>query len=773
MKNFMCARGLKPWQNISDIEFTMRFDVLPHLIFRMVAIAGLAWTSEARGGWQVCHGPLQTPWTTAVSPTNALPDYPRPQMVRADWMNLNGLWDYAITADMAKVPAAYQGEILVPYPVESALSGIMREFDEHSILWYHRTFTVPASWSGRRLLLRFGAVDWEAKVFLNGYEIGRHRGGYDAFSFDITGAIKKTGVQDLVVAVTEPTEGDQPRGKQSRKPEGIFYSACSGIWQTVWLEPVPVSSITNLKMVPDLDAGVLRLCVATADGEDNLQVEATAMAGEIEGGKVTGPANGEISLPLKPVHRWSPDDPFLYQLRIVLKKNGQPVDEVQSYFGMRSIGLRRDDHRVMRIIFNGDFLFQIGALDQGYWPDGIYTAPTDEALQHDLRFLKSAGFNLVRKHAKVEPDRWYYWCDKLGLLVWQDMPSGNNNTAEGRVRFEAELQRMVGQLKNHPSIIAWVIFNESWGQFDTERLTHSLQELDPSRLVDSASGWTDKHVGDLSDAHSYPFPESPPADSSRAVVIGEFGGLGLSLPDHQWSTNFWSYQMLPDEKALAGWYFHLLQEIWTQKDSRGLSAAIYTQTTDVETECNGLQTYDRRVAKIPTEALAAMNSGKIYQEPMQVILTNAVFGVPVWEYTFDKPSPLWNMPAFDDSHWAEGQGGFGTSFTRGSRVRTKWDSSDIWLRRSFVLGNQDVRNAKFLLHHDKSVEVYLNGVPALAAEGYLVDYSLFDIAPAALATLHGGTNCIAVHCDQTAGGQFIDVGIVTLPASSGNPLKIP
>ncbi len=751
----------------------MRPAAPPRLILMIVALAALALARGAGAGWQIAHGPLQTPWAADVSPTNALPDYPRPQMVRADWMNLNGLWDYAITPDTAEQPKVYQGNILVPYPVESALSGVMREFDEHQILWYHRKFTVPANWPGRRLLLRFGAVDWETRVLLNGQEIGRHRGGYDAFSFDITGAIKAGGVQDLVVAVTDPTEGDQPRGKQSRKPEGIFYNACSGIWQTVWLEPVPDGGITDLKMTPDLDAGVLRLRVITGGGDEGMTVEATALAGGKTAGTVTGAANAELNLPLNPVHRWSPDDPFLYQLHIILKSPAQQVDAVQSYFGMRSIGLRRDEHGVTRIAFNGDFQFQIGALDQGYWPDGIYTAPTDAALQHDLRFLKSAGFNLVRKHAKVEPDRWYYWCDKLGLLVWQDMPSGNNYTAEGRARFEAELQRMVERLENHPSIVTWVIFNESWGQFDTERLTHELMELDPSRLVDSASGWTDKHVGDLSDAHSYPFPEAPPEDASRAVVIGEFGGLGLSLPDHQWSTNFWSYQMLPDEKAVAGWYYHLLEEIREQRESRGLSAAIYTQTTDVETECNGLQTYDRRVVKIPPEALAAMNCGKIYAEPMHVVLGNAMQGEPVWRYTFEKPAPGWNAPGFDDGKWAEGPGGFGTSFTRGSRVRTKWDSSDIWLRRSFVLGDEDLRHAKFLLHHDKSVEVFLNGVPALETESYLVDYALFEIAPAALAALHPGTNCIAAHCTQTAGGQFIDVGIVTLPAATGAAPRFP
>ena len=728
--------------------------------FSFAIVLTLMPTVSLADDWHIASGPLQTPWAADVSPTNALPDYPRPQMVRAEWINLNGLWDYAIAADTVEQPISYEGKILVPFPVESALSGIMRDLDEQHTLWYHRTFSVPTNWTGRRVMLRFGAVDWQARVFVNGREMGRHRGGFDAFSFDITDALKTEGLQEVSVAVFDPTEGDQPRGKQSRKPEGIFYRACSGIWQTAWLEPVPVEGITGLKVTPDVEAGVLRLRVLT-EGE-GLQVEATARAGQQEAGHARGAANTELVLPLTQPKLWSPDNPFLYDLRVVLKSGGRTVDEVTSYFGMRSIGLRRDERGVIRPTLNGNFIFQIGALDQGYWPDGIYTAPTDEALQHDLRFLKAAGFNLVRKHVKIEPDRWYYWCDKLGLLVWQDMPSGNNNTPDARERFEAELQRMVLQLRNHPSIVTWVIFNESWGQFDSERMTRSLKELDPSRLVDSASGWTDKHVGDLSDAHSYPIPDSPPAETGRAIVIGEFGGLGLPIPGHQWSADSWSYQMLPDEYALEGWYYYILQEIWSQKENRGLSAAVYTQTADVETECNGLLSYDRREVKIPAARLLAMNTGEIYRRTMRVILTNAVFGEPMWKYTFDKPSPEWSIPAFDDSGWKEGLGGFGTAFTRGSRVHTEWNSSDIWLRRSFVLSDSDLHDARFHLHHDKSVEIYLNGVEALVTKSYLVNYALFDIAPAALATLHPGTNYIAVHCDQTAGGQFIDVGIVTL-----------
>lgn len=735
------------------------FSCLPAALLALTLALG---TARATDAWRMAAGPLQTPWAADVSPTNALTDYPRPQLVRADWLSLNGLWDYAVTPDSAEPPGAYQGRILVPFPVESALSGVGRELDEQHLLWYHRTFSVPTAWRDRRIMLRFGAVDWQATVFVNGREIGRHQGGYDAFSFDVTDALKAGNPQTVTVAVFDPTEGDQPRGKQSRRPEGIFYRACSGIWQTVWLEPVPAAGITGLKLMPDVDAGVLRLRVFTRDGGEGFRIEASAASGTAEVGRAGGAANSLLVLPLKSARLWSPDDPFLYDLRVVLKQGGQTMDEVKSYFGMRSVGLRRDEHGLSRPTLNGEFLFQVGALDQGYWPDGIYTAPTDAALQHDLRFLKAAGFNLVRKHVKVEPDRWYYWCDRLGLLVWQDMPSGNNNTPEARERFEAELQRMVGQLRNHPCITTWVVFNESWGQFDSERLARGLKELDPSRLVDSASGWTDKHVGDLSDAHSYPIPDSPPTENGRALVIGEFGGLGLPLPGHLWSAETWSYQMLPDEKALEGWYYYLLQEVWAQKESRGLSAAIYTQTTDVETECNGLLTYDRRVVKLPVDRLAAMNDGEIYRRPLTVILTNAVFGEPVWKYTFAKPPPLWYLPAYDDRRWQEGRGGFGTAFTRGSRVHTEWNSSDIWLRRSFVLGHEDLREARFHLHHDKSVEIYLNGVEALVTGSYLVNYALFDIAPPALRTLHPGTNYIAVHCDQTSGGQFIDVGLVTL-----------
>ena len=467
--------------------------------------------AEPPPDWHAAVAPLATRWAAEVSPTNSHPEYPRPQLVRPDWLSLNGLWDYAITPASAERPSDYPGRILVPFPIESALSGVKEHLDEMSVLWYRRRLEIPPDWAQRRVRLHFGAVDWEARVRVNGREIGQHRGGYDSFFFDITDDLKRSGPEEIVVAVMDPTEGDQPRGKQSRKPENIFYTPTSGIWQSVWLEPVPDTCIEDLKLTPDLSTRQLRLHVGVNRLAPSLTVEAVAFAGGQEAGRVSGPANDELRLAIASPHAWSPDDPFLYDLRVTLRDDGRDADRASSYFGLRQIALRRDSKGRTRMALNNQFLFQVGALDQGFWPDGIYTAPTDAALRYDIEFLKRAGFNLARKHVKVEPDRWYYWCDKLGLLVWQDMPSGKNTTPEGRLQFEAELQRMVEGRYNHPCIIMWVLFNEGWGQYDTERLTAWLKAMDESRLVDNASGWTDKRVGDVLDTHSYPGPNSPSA----------------------------------------------------------------------------------------------------------------------------------------------------------------------------------------------------------------------------------------------------------------------
>lgn len=711
-----------------------------------------------------------TRWAAEVGPTNALPDYPRPQLVRPDWLNLNGLWKYAIAPLDVDNVTNFEGDILVPFPVESALSGVMRPLDDKSTLWYRREFAVPEAWRGQRVRLHFGAVDWDTRVMINGREVGEHRGGYDAFTFDITDQLKWDGKEEISVAVSDPTEGDQPRGKQSRKPEGIFYTSTSGIWQTVWLEPVPQICIDGLQMTPDVSGGGLRLTVAVNSLSNSLKIEAVALTNGTEAGRVTGPANAELLLPIASPHLWSPNDPFLYDLRVTLSDGDHKLDNVTSYFGMRTISLRKDSAGVTRMALNDRFVFEIGALDQGFWPDGIYTAPTDEALRSDIEFLKRAGFNLVRKHVKVEPDRWYYWCDKLGLLVWQDMPSGYNNTPEGRTQFEVELQRMIEGRRNHPSIIMWILFNEGWGQYDTERLAGWIKSLDNSRLVDNASGWTDKRVGDVIDMHSYPGPEAPSRESDRAAVLGEFGGLGLGLTGHTWSTNSWGYLPMTNTATLAERSTKLFERLRILRDSYGLSGAVYTQTADVETECNGLLTYDRAVAKLDPSVLQAAirrGSGKKFW----TAVPNALEGRITWKYTTKKPDADWIKPDFDDSKWSEGVGGFGTQGTPGALVNTAWDTSDIWLRREFVVKKANLAGARIQVHHDEDAEIYFNGVQAASESGYVTSYEEIKPNAQAMDALHDGTNVMAVHCHQTSGGQYIDVGITTPEAPAATEAR--
>ncbi len=736
----------------------------------LLVLAGAATVAGAASEkWSAQPAGLMTRWAAEVNPTNALPEYPRPQLVRNDWLNLNGLWDYAITANGSNAPSAYAGQILVPFPVDAALSGVRRRLEETNTLWYHRILSVPAAWQGRRVRLHFGAVDWLTRVRVNGIALGQHQGGYDRFSFDITDALRWEGNEEIVVAVIDPTEGGQPRGKQSRNPEGIFYTACSGIWQTVWMEPVPTTSIDALRTTPDLDAGQLRIRVGVNSLSDKVRVEAVALIAGREVGRINGPANAELLLPLKEIKPWSPDDPFLYDLQVTLTEDGRERDRVTSYFGLRKIALGKDEEGFTRIALNDRFQFQVGTLDQGFWPDGIYTAPTDAALRSDIEALKQLGFNLTRKHVKVEPDRWYYWCDKLGLLVWQDMPSGDNATPESRENFEAELLRMLRELHNHPAVIVWVLFNEGWGQYETERLAQLLKTMDPSRLVDNASGWTDMRVGDLIDVHSYPGPDSPDPESRRASVLGEFGGLGLSLEGHVWSPRYWGYIMLPDQQELNKRYARLLKQVWSLHELRGLSAAIYTQTSDVETECNGLLTYDRAVLKLDPAIARVANLGDPRRQPMKVVLPDAVLGRALWRFTVVPPPDDWTKPGFDASGWREGMSGFGTGATPGARANTAWETSDIWLRREFTLGPEDLTGLRLRVYHDEDVEVYLNGVLALQQSGYVNDYLEFDLSREATAALRPGSNTIAVHCHQTGGGQCVDVGVLVPKAKS--PVK--
>jgi hypothetical protein len=740
-------------------KLSMRKQTLVYLMAGMAWSAGpLCWV--ARGvEWEPAPASLMTRWGADVNPTNVWPDYPRPQLVRPEWMNLNGLWDYTLTPSAATNPAAFAGKILVPFPLESALSGVGKPLNDHTALWYHRTFSIPSAWAKGRVRLHFGAVDWHCQVWVNGSYIGEHQGGYDAFTFDITQALHADGPDDILACVTDPTEGEQPRGKQSEKPEGVFYTSTSGIWQTVWLEPVPQVCIDTLKLVPDLEAQGLKWSAAVASLADDLQVEAIATVDGHQIARVTGSPNSPLFLSLPQPHVWSPEDPFLYALQVSLKRAGREVDRVDSYFGMRKVALKKDSQGRMAIALNDHLIFQVGVLDQGFWPDGIYTAPSDAALRFDLEFLKESGFNLVRKHVKVEPQRWYYWCDKLGLLVWQDMPSADNSSANARLNFEIELRRMIEGLYNHPAIVQWILFNEGWGQYDTERLVAEIKQWDPQRLVDDAAGWTDRQVGDIIDSHSYPEPPVGEPDTQRASVLGEFGGVGYRVEGHTWSSESWGYQAAGVPEGVTAWYLHLMRSVWRLKEKAGYCASVYTQISDVETECNGLLTYDRALAKIAAQDLKLANQETPVMTESNLILPNALHGKVEWQYTIAAPAEGWLRPQFDDVSWQKGYAGFGGTNFQYAKVATAWNSDDIWLRREFDLSSTNVSNMKLEMFHDDDVEVYLNGVLAGSHHGFLIDYACFDVLPAAASALRVGANLIAVHCHQKGGGQFIDVGI--------------
>jgi beta-galactosidase/beta-glucuronidase len=568
--------------------------------------------------WEPANGPLMTRWAKDVSPRDVHREYPRPQMVREEWQSLNGLWDYAITSKEMAQPQTFEGQILVPFPIESALSGVMKRVSEKNRLWYRRTFKVPPDWSRQNVLLHFGAVDWEAVVYVNGKEVGTHRGGYDGFSIDISDALKRSGEEELVVAVWDPTDGGpQPRGKQVNKPHAIWYTPTTGIWQTPWLEPVFTGGIASLKLVPDVDAGVLKL-TARLHSPIDAKLEVTALDGRTRVATATGRPDQEINLMVRDAKLWSPESPFLYGLRVRVLVAEKVVDDVRSYFGMRKIAVAKDEKGINRLFLNNKPLFQLGTLDQGFWPDGLYTAPSDEALRYDIEFTKEAGFNMARKHVKVEPDRWYYWCDKLGLLVWQDMPSGDKyirkedpdiqRTKESAKQFQGELKALIDQKGNHPCIVFWVPFNEGWGQFDTAQVTDWIKKYDPTRLVSSASGWTDRGVGDVHDIHVYPGPAAPKLEAKRASVLGEFGGLGLPVRGHTWQDEKnWGYKSYTNAQDLTRAYLDLIKKLRPLRTDQGLAAAIYTQTTDVEIEVNGLLTYDRAVIKMDRKVIAEAN----------------------------------------------------------------------------------------------------------------------------------------------------------------------
>ena len=584
--------------------------------------------------WSPIPGRIQTRWAQDVNPDCPLPEYPRPQLVRDAWMNLNGLWDYAIEAINTPQPEQYQGQILVPFPVESSLSGVEKALQPDQHLWYRRSFSIPDEWKNQRVLLHFGAVDWQTQVWCNGQPIGTHQGGYDPFSFELTTFLRYRSDNELVVRVYDPTsEGRQERGKQTLKPGFVFYTAVSGIWQTVWLEPLPKVFIKEIKLTPHIDPAFLEANVVLSEELSDYKIRIQLLEDQNNRSQAIFAGTEQLVLSVEKPHLWSPDDPFLYDLKVELLQNEQVVDSVSSYCGFREIKVQHDLNGVPRIYLNGKQIFQYGPLDQGYWPDGLYTAPTEEALRYDIQFCKSLGMNMIRKHIKVEPARWYYHCDRLGMLVWQDMPCGGKvphtlvlgmgfllnlkirddrryqwfgrEDEQIRENFKIELKAMMDTLHNHPSIVVWVPFNESWGQFNAKEIGDWVKAYDPSRLVDVASGWFDQGNGDIYSIHKYVGPSMPKVEKERTVALSEFGGIGLKIDGHLWQEEkLFAYRMVKSKQELTDWYLKLMQKLIGLKE-KGLVAAIYTEICDVEYEINGYLTYDREVMKMDSDLISA------------------------------------------------------------------------------------------------------------------------------------------------------------------------
>lgn len=592
-------------------------------LWMVLALWG-ALAAQLHAQWKPVEGRIRTQWSEQVNPDNVLPEYPRPIMERTEWKNLNGLWDYAIIEKGKHTPSVFDGKILVPFAVESSLSGVAKTVGAEKELVYRRSFEVPSSWKGKKVLLHFGAVDWKTDVWVNDVKVGSHTGGFTPFSFDITEALQGKN-NTLIVKVWDPTDkGYQPRGKQVSRPEGIWYTPVTGIWQTVWLEPVSESYIQDLRITPDIDNSLLSLKALVKDATSKDLVEVKVFDGQqlVAQGKSINGECVQVAMP-ENTKLWSPDSPFLYTLKVSLKQNGKLVDEVSSYAAMRKYSSKRDANGIVRLELNNKSLFQFGPLDQGWWPDGLYTAPTDEALLYDIQKTKDFGFNMIRKHIKVEPARWYTYCDKLGIIVWQDMPSGDRNpewqnrkyfegtemkrSAESETCYRKEWKEIMDALYSYPCIGTWIPFNEAWGQFKTPEIVEWTKQYDPTRLVNPASGGNHYTCGDMLDLHNYPAPELYLYDAQRATVLGEYGGIGWVVQGHIWEPDRnWGYIQFNSSKEVTDEYVKYAEKLY-DLIPRGFSAAVYTQTTDVEVEVNGLMTYDRKVIKLDEKRVREIN----------------------------------------------------------------------------------------------------------------------------------------------------------------------
>ncbi|MCC6407094.1 MAG: glycoside hydrolase family 2 [Planctomycetes bacterium] len=699
---------------------------------------------------------LSTRWAAEVDARAPWPEYPRPSLVRGDWLNLNGAWECALPKTTDGDELSFDRRVVVPFAIESALSGVGAHAER---VVYRRRFEVPATWSGRRVRVNFGAVDWRARVVVDGREVGVHEGGFDAFGFDLSDALDPARKEhELVVDVFDPTDaGGQPIGKQRVKPGGIWYTAVTGIWQTVWLEPLGDAHVDRLTPVTRIarDGRPASLTLSAEVGGwrsgDELEVEAPAL------GRKVRVAATVASLELGDAAAWSPATPVLHELVVRVLRDGRAIDQVRSYCALREIELKSDG-AFTRIFLNGTQLFPIGVLDQGWWPDGLYTAPNDAALAADVEATKALGFDFARKHVKVEPERWYWHCDRLGLMVWQEMPSPREGGEPDAASFERELVELLRERAFHPSIVHWIVFNEGWGQHDTARYVELVRKLDPTRPVTDASGWTHASVGDVVDYHHYPAPTAQIVPAGFASVLGEFGGIALRVKDHLWQSDSWGYREDESAEMLVTSYTSMLRRCHDFAKTAGLAAVVYTQLTDVEGEINGLLTYDR-VFKAEPRLFARANRGP--HPALRVLVPDGRREELRWRYTLTAPAEGWERPGFDDSRFESGLAGFGTRETPGSWVRTEWTTSDIWLRREFQFHpSTPLEDVLLAVHHDEDCEIWINGVLAAKLAGYTTGYEEVPLSSAARAALKSGANTLAVHCKQTAGGQYVDVGLV-------------
>ncbi len=751
---------------------------IAHLAFGLALCTSLLFVTHTRAddaAWKPAGDHIKTRWAKDVKPDAPLPEYPRPTLVREEWKNLNGLWDYRVLSGGNDPQVEASGKILVPFPIESSLSGVARRLKSSESLHYSRKFIASADWTAnsQRILLHIGAANWQSFVLINGRQVAQHSGGYDPFSVDITSALKP-GENELLIITNNPgNSGGQPRGKQFDTSHSIWYESSSGLWQTVWMEPVQPAHIEKIVAKANIATGEVEFTLDTA-GDKTVPCKIEVLDGD----RIVGTCNGLPTNPLKctiaNAKLWSPDAPNLYTVRATMG-----ADKGSSYFGFREIKVAKDDAGINRIMLNGKPLFQYGPLDQGFWPDGLYTAPTDAALRFDIDAVKKMGGNMLRKHVKVEPERFYYWCDTLGILVWQDMPSAFFRAKEfdegfppfseqWAANFEHEWKSIMHARAGHPSIVMWVPFNEGWGQLDRDwakSVVLNTKDWDPARLVNNASGWHDMGVGDVHDIHEYPDPKTPAIEPIRAAVLGEFGGLGLPIEGHTWVNNKdnWGYRTYKTQEEVTAAYCALMDQI-PALIAQGLNAAVYTQTTDVEIECNGWLTYDRDQWKIDPERAKAATRQLFLPPPiLKTILphadTSRGIAKRTWKYTFTQPAADWMKPDVALPEWQEGPAGFGTTGTPGAAIGTQWSTPDIWIRTGFTLDSLPAR-PHLSIHHDEDAQVYINGTLAMSLTGYSSAYQLLALPKEAAALLKVGTNTVAIHCHQTTGGQYIDCGLI-------------